>query len=150
MPPHFRFLRPLQQCERNIEDLINEIQRDPWPVPTGKRALRSLGVAISLATSLMEVCYPNVAGRIMTFTAGPATQGPGMVVDENQANVIRGWHDIEKDNIQWMTKVNKNKNGLVPNCVRGSLLRGSCQNGPFICPFQIAHSCAGYRLATGN
>ena len=105
MPPHFRFLRPLQQCERNIEDLINEIQRDPWPVPTGKRALRSLGVAISLATSLMEVCYPNVAGRIMTFTAGPATQGPGMVVDENQANVIRGWHDIEKDNIQWMTKV---------------------------------------------
>jgi len=107
MPPHFRFLRPLQQCERNIEDLINEIQRDPWPVPTGKRALRSLGVAISLATSLMEVCYPNVAGRIMTFTAGPATQGPGMVVDENQANVIRGWHDIEKDNIQWMTKAIK-------------------------------------------
>ena len=44
----------------------------------------------------MEVCYPNVAGRIMVFTAGPATQGPGMVVDENQANVIRGWHDIEK------------------------------------------------------
>ena len=121
MPPHFRFLRPLQQCERNIEDLINEIQRDPWPVPTGKRALRSLGVAISLATSLMEVCYPNVAGRIMTFTAGPATQGPGMVVDENQANVIRGWHDIEKDNIQWMTKVKNIKNGMFPDGVRGSV-----------------------------
>ena len=74
MPPHFRFLRPLQQCEQNIEDLINELQTDPWPVPQGKRALRSLGVAISLATSLMEVCYPNIAGRIMTFTAGPATQ----------------------------------------------------------------------------
>ena len=116
MPPHFRFLRPLQQCERNIEDLINEIQRDPWPVPTGKRALRSLGVAISLATSLMEVCYPNVAGRIMTFTAGPATQGPGMVVDENQANVIRGWHDIEKDNIQWMTKVT---NSICPKSANG-------------------------------
>ena len=74
MPPHFRFLRPLQQCEQNLEDLINEIQTDPWPVPQGKRALRSLGVAVSLATSLMEVCYPNIAGRIMTFTAGPATQ----------------------------------------------------------------------------
>merc|ERR1711892_1223382 len=107
LPPHFRFLRPLQQCEQNIEDLINELQTDPWPVPQGKRALRSLGVAVSLATSLMEVCYPNIAGRIMTFTAGPATQGPGMVVDENQANVIRGWHDIEKDNIQWMSKAIK-------------------------------------------
>ena len=74
MPPHFRFLRPLKQCESDLEDLITEIQRDPWPVPTGKRALRSLGVAVSLATSLMEVCYPNIAGRIMTFTAGPATQ----------------------------------------------------------------------------
>ena len=30
-----------------------------------------------------------------------------MVVDENQANVIRGWHDIEKDNIQWMSKAIK-------------------------------------------
>ena len=135
MPPHFRFLRPLQQCERNIEDLINEIQRDPWPVPTGKRALRSLGVAISLATSLMEVCYPNVAGRIMTFTAGPATQGPGMVVDENQANVIRGWHDIEKDNIQWMTKVKNIKPGRF-RTVSGDLYkkvsRGAHQNGSCI------------------
>ena len=30
-----------------------------------------------------------------------------MVVDENQANVIRGWHDIEKDNITWMNKAIK-------------------------------------------
>lgn len=96
LPPGFRFLRPLSQCEQNLEDLITEIQRDPWPVPTGKRALRSLGVAMSLSASLLEVTYPNVAGRIMVFTAGPATQGPGMVIDEDQSNVIRGWHDIEK------------------------------------------------------
>jgi len=82
LPPSFRFLRPLSQCEQNLEELITEIQRDPWPVPTGKRALRSLGVAMSLSASLLEVTYPNIAGRIMMFTAGPATQGPGMVVDE--------------------------------------------------------------------
>lgn len=75
LPPSFRFLRPLSQCEQNLEELITEIQRDPWPVPTGKRALRSLGVAMSLSASLLEVTYPNIAGRIMVFTAGPATQG---------------------------------------------------------------------------
>ena len=107
MPPSFRFLRPLSQCEQNLEELIGEIQRDPWPVPTGKRALRSLGVALSLSASLLGVTYPNVAGRIMVFTAGPATQGPGMVIDENQAQVIRGWHDIEKDNCPYMKKAQK-------------------------------------------
>ncbi|CAG5096978.1 Oidioi.mRNA.OKI2018_I69.XSR.g14874.t1.cds [Oikopleura dioica] len=107
MPPSFRFLRPLSQCEQNLEELIGEIQRDPWPVPTGKRALRSLGVALSLSASLLGITYPNVAGRIMVFTAGPATQGPGMVIDENQAQVIRGWHDIEKDNCPYMKKAQK-------------------------------------------
>jgi len=107
LPPSFRFLRPLSQCEQNLEELIGEIQRDPWPVPVGKRALRSLGVALSLSASLLGITYPNVAGRIMVFTAGPATQGPGMVIDENQAQVIRGWHDIEKDNCPYMKKAQK-------------------------------------------
>ena len=76
LPPSFRFLRPLSQCESTLEELIGEIQRDPWPVPTGKRALRSLGTALSLSASLLEITYPNIAGKIMTFTAGPTTQGP--------------------------------------------------------------------------
>jgi len=107
LPPSFRFLRPLSQCESTLEELIGEIQRDPWPVPTGKRALRSLGTALSLSASLLEITYPNIAGKIMTFTAGPTTQGPGMVIDEDQSNVIRGWHDIDKDNVSYMKKAQK-------------------------------------------
>lgn len=39
----------------NLTDLLGELQRDPWPVTQGKRPLRSLGVALSIAVGLLEV-----------------------------------------------------------------------------------------------
>lgn len=46
----------------NLTDLLGELQRDPWPVPQGKRPLRSTGVALSVAVGLLEVlvipCQP--------------------------------------------------------------------------------------------
>ena len=53
----FRFLQPLHKCDMNLTDLLGELQRDPWPVPQDKRPLRSTGVALSIAVSLLEVCY---------------------------------------------------------------------------------------------
>lgn len=41
----------------SLTDLLNELQRDPWPVPTGKRSLRSTGVALSVAVGLLEVSW---------------------------------------------------------------------------------------------
>ena len=51
----FRFLQPLHKCDMNLTDLLSELQRDPWPVPQDKRPLRSTGVALSIAVSLLEV-----------------------------------------------------------------------------------------------
>lgn len=39
----------------SLTDLLGELQRDPWPVPTGKRPLRSTGAALSIAIGLLEV-----------------------------------------------------------------------------------------------
>ena len=50
-----RFLQPLQNVDMNLTDLIGDVQRDPWPVAQGSRALRSTGVALSLAIGLLEV-----------------------------------------------------------------------------------------------
>lgn len=41
----------------NLTDLLGELQRDPWPVTQGKRPLRSLGVAMSIAVGLLEVSH---------------------------------------------------------------------------------------------
>ena len=77
-----RFLQPVHKCDMSPTDLLGELQRDPWPVATGKRPLRSTGAALSIAVALLECTYPNTGGRIMLFMGGPATQGPGMVVDK--------------------------------------------------------------------
>ncbi|MED6234480.1 Protein transport protein Sec23A [Ilyodon furcidens] len=91
----------------NLTDLLGELQRDPWPVTQGKRPLRSLGVAMSIAVGLLECTFPNTGARIMTFIGGPATQGPGMVVGDELKTPIRSWHDIEKDNAKFMKKATK-------------------------------------------
>ena len=41
----------------SLTDLLGELQRDPWPVPTGKRPLRSTGAALSIAVGLLEVSH---------------------------------------------------------------------------------------------
>ena len=54
-PPLPRFLQPVHKVDMNLTDLLGELQRDPWPVPQGKRPLRSTGVALSIAVGLLEV-----------------------------------------------------------------------------------------------
>ena len=47
----------------NLTDMIGDIQADPWPVHQGNRPLRSTGVALSLAVSLLEVRGEENRGR---------------------------------------------------------------------------------------
>ncbi|KAM6206994.1 protein transport protein Sec23B [Sarcoramphus papa] len=102
-----RFLQPVHKIDMNLTDLLGELQRDPWPVTQGKRPLRSTGVALSIAVGLLEGTFPNTGARIMLFTGGPPTQGPGMVVGDELKTPIRSWHDIEKDNVRFMKKATK-------------------------------------------
>ncbi|XP_059504481.1 protein transport protein Sec23A isoform X1 [Stegostoma tigrinum] len=107
-----RFLQPVQKIDMNLTDLLGELQRDPWPVPQGKRPLRSSGVALSIAVGLLEGSFPNTGARIMLFTGGPPTQGPGMVVGDELKSPIRSWHDIEKDNARFLKKATKHYEAL--------------------------------------
>ncbi|XP_037098235.1 protein transport protein Sec23A isoform X1 [Syngnathus acus] len=107
-----RFLQPVQKVDMNLTDLLGELQRDSWPVVQGKRPLRSLGVAMSIAVGLLECTFPNTGARIMTFIGGPATHGPGMVVGDELKTPIRSWHDIEKGNAKFMKKAAKHYESL--------------------------------------
>uniref|UniRef100_A0A8C2JSN7 Protein transport protein SEC23 n=1 Tax=Cyprinus carpio TaxID=7962 RepID=A0A8C2JSN7_CYPCA len=93
--------------DMNLTDLLGELQRDPWPVPQGKRPLRSTGIALSIAIGLLEGTFPNTGARVMLFTGGPPTQGPGMVVGDELKTPIRSWHDIQKDNARHLKKATK-------------------------------------------
>jgi len=57
----------------------------------------------SLCSSLTLPCqntYPNTGARIMLFSGGPATEGPGMVVSNELKEPIRSHHDIERDSVK--------------------------------------------------
>uniref|UniRef100_H2Y1H9 Protein transport protein SEC23 n=1 Tax=Ciona intestinalis TaxID=7719 RepID=H2Y1H9_CIOIN len=110
--PTSRFLQPLHKCDMFVTDLLGELQRDPWPVSQGKRPVRSVGAALSIAVGLLECAFPNVASRIMLFMGGPCTQGPGMIIDESLENTIRSWYDIEKDNNKYTKKAVKHYESL--------------------------------------
>lgn len=106
-PPAARFLLPVQQAEFQITNVLEQLQRDPWPVANDKRPLRCTGVAISVAVGLLETSFQNAGGRIMLFTGGPATEGPGLVVGPELKEPIRSHHDIDRDNIKYYKKAVK-------------------------------------------
>lgn len=98
------FLQPLSTIDLYFNTLIEDIQLDPWPTQAKKRPIRATGVALSIAIGLLESTYPNCSARMLTFIGGPATDGPGMVVDTDRANTMRSWMDIEKDNARFIKK----------------------------------------------
>ncbi|KAK0263197.1 Protein transport protein SEC23 [Friedmanniomyces endolithicus] len=102
-----RFLLPVQQCEFQLANALESLQKDPWPVANDRRSIRCTGVALSVATGLLETSFQNAGGRIMLFTGGPATEGPGMVVGPELKEQIRSHHDIDRDNIKYYKKALK-------------------------------------------
>lgn len=87
------FLLSVYECEFNITSAVEEIHSSLHVVP-GHRPERCTGTAISVALGLLEGCLVNTGSRIMVFTSGPATLGPGVIVDSNLSNAIRTHRDL--------------------------------------------------------
>lgn len=90
-----------------MADIIASIPEDPWPIATGKRALRSTGAALNIAVGLVENSFPGTGARIMLFIAGPCTCGPGMVVGDDFKIPIRSHHDTVTDNASHVERSTK-------------------------------------------
>ena len=107
MGPAARFLMPVAECEFQLTKALEQLQKDPWPVASDRRNLRCTGVALSVAVGLLETSFQNAGGRIMLFSGGPATEGPGLVVGPELREPIRSHHDIDRDNIKYYKKALK-------------------------------------------
>lgn len=92
-----RFLLPVSECEYILSTILEDLQKDAWPTPSGNRAGRCTGVAVSVAVGLLESTYAQNSARIVVVTGGPATVGPGMVVGKPLSEAIRSFSDMAKD-----------------------------------------------------
>ncbi|KAI3448985.1 hypothetical protein Pfo_005650 [Paulownia fortunei] len=92
-----RFLLPASDCEFVLNSILEELQKDPWPVASDQRAARCTGTALSLAAHLLGVCVPGSGARIMAFLGGPSTEGAGAIVSKNLSEPMRSHKDLDKD-----------------------------------------------------
>lgn len=107
-----RFLLPASECEFTLNSVLEELQKDPWPVPADQRAARCTGAALSVAAHLLGVCVPGSGARIMAFLGGPTTEGPGTIVSRNLSEPIRSHKDLDKDSAPYYHKAVKFYEGL--------------------------------------
>lgn len=70
-----RFLQPVSQCEFTLTTILEQLQRDPWPVANDHRPLRCTGTALGVAIGLLEATNQSGGCRIMLFCGGAATEG---------------------------------------------------------------------------
>eukprot|EP00667_Euglena_gracilis_P003320 EG_transcript_3334 len=117
LPDPRRFICTLSDVEFTLTSFVEELQPDPWPVPPNRRPFRATGAAISVAVALMETGYRGYGGRIMTFLAGPCTQGPGQTVSDDLSECIRLHNDLKADTAPFFQKSKKFFDALLPRCV---------------------------------
>jgi protein transport protein SEC23 len=101
MPGHTRpsvgkFLLPVSECTFALEQILEDIQRDPWPCQPDERVQRCSGTALAIAIGLLESSVPRNGSRVLLFTAGPPTIGNGAIVGRSKKENIRSHLDILK------------------------------------------------------
>ena len=50
---------PISECEVTFTNILEDLQPDPWIVPTDERAVRATGTAFSVAISVLEALSPQ-------------------------------------------------------------------------------------------
>lgn len=91
-----RFLLPVSECSLALESTLEDLRKDPWPVPADRRPARCTGCALSVATSILDLACPHRGARVMLFTGGPCTSGPGAIVSRNKTADMRSHADLAK------------------------------------------------------
>lgn len=97
----------LSQVEFQLTSILENLKRDPWPIASAQRAMRSTGAALSIATNLCEATYTGFGARIQLFAAGPCTLNPGLIVTNALKEPIRSHSDIDKDSAKHYKKAIK-------------------------------------------
>lgn len=115
-----RFLMPISECEFVFESIMDELQPDAFPVAHGSRPRRSTGAAVGVATALLEGTLQGIGTRIMVFTAGPCTNGPGRCVSTDLSEPIRTHQDFEKGSMKMFRNAVKYYSNIAEKLVSNS------------------------------
>lgn len=91
-----RFLMPVGECTFALEQVLEDLQKDPWACQPDERVQRCTGTALNIAVGLLESSVPKQGSRVMLFIAGPPTVGSGAIVGRSKKENIRSHTDLLK------------------------------------------------------
>jgi len=102
-----RFLLPVADCEFQLTAVLDELQKDAFPVQPDERPGRCTGTALAVAAGLLSGSCAGQGGRIILLTGGPCTEGAGAVVGKSNEEAMRSHKDLEKDSAPHFRKACK-------------------------------------------
>lgn len=93
-----RFLVPLadETCVAALKETITAMEPSKWTVKPGHRAVRVTGAALDITSCLVDGSYAQCCAKVILFSAGACTFGPGKIVGTELKEPIRSHSDIEK------------------------------------------------------
>ena len=107
-----RFILPVSECEFALQTILDELEPDPFPREPGTRPFRATGVAIAVAQGLVAESHSAQGARVMVFTSGPCTMGPGTVVGRDMSENLRTHADFNKGSAKHFKAACKYYNSL--------------------------------------
>ncbi|ODQ80021.1 hypothetical protein BABINDRAFT_161666 [Babjeviella inositovora NRRL Y-12698] len=118
--PTAKFFVPLEAVEFQLTTILETLKRDPWKVASNRRALRSTGSALNIASLMLKANFMGFGARIMLFAAGPSTLNPGLIVSDELKEPIRSHSEIDKDTAKHYKKASKFYDSIGQRCVASS------------------------------
>lgn len=92
-----RFLLPVADCTFAMEQVLEDLQKDPWPCQPDERVQRCTGNSFNISMGLLESSIMRQGSRIISFVAGPPTVGAGAMVGRSKKEAIRSHLDLQKN-----------------------------------------------------
>ncbi|VEU23471.1 DEKNAAC104607 [Brettanomyces naardenensis] len=101
-----RFLIPLsdESAVARLTRVIGALEPSKWTVKPGHRPVRVTGAALNVASCLVEGSYAQCCAKLVLFSAGACTFGPGKIVGTELKEPIRSHSDIEKGSVSHYKK----------------------------------------------
>jgi protein transport protein SEC23 len=101
------YLVSKSKAEMHLVSLIENLATDPILNNANERPLRCTGTALCVAIYTLICTMPTTGCRIMLFTCGPTTYGPGKVIDQSLKQQMRTHFEINKDETPYMHNATK-------------------------------------------
>ncbi|GMM27813.1 hypothetical protein DAMA08_005290 [Martiniozyma asiatica (nom. inval.)] len=119
---HQKIIQRVNICAYNLTQYIQSLTCDSFSKMEYHRKFNCSGSALNVSTKILELLFPKASARIMLFSGGPCTVGPGNIVNTDLKEPLRSHKDL--DGKSSLAKKFKENVAFYNKLAEGALLEG--------------------------